>query len=350
MHKREKILDAVIQKLKDQVTLVEGRVFKGRVYPMEEQEIPGICVYITNEDSELVTTAGSRIRQCTLDVQIQMYVKYESDDFINLSNDQSVLQTTSIILSLPTGQIKIAWGDGETTIVDGPITSIDYTHDYMETGIYGLSISGDIRELTRFNISNQDFVSGDISQLSGLLSMLTLQINNTSLTGDISAFSGLTDIHTIQAGFLNIQGNLSSLLELKSLRLIQMQNTDIEGDILNIADANDITNIQFQNTNVSGDLGNLIGLTVITQMTFNNTDIIYNTITLPNWDGCIFQLISCDWSDVMVDAFLIDMDTMSIDSTQLIDLTGINASPSTEGLEAVTSLESKGWTVDVNEP
>lgn len=79
MHQREIILDAVISELKANVPLVNSRVFKGRIYPFEGQELPGLSVYLSNEDAELLTTAGPRVSQRTLDLMIVIFERYKTE-------------------------------------------------------------------------------------------------------------------------------------------------------------------------------------------------------------------------------------------------------------------------------
>ena len=82
MHARTQIRDATIQAVTG-LALTGARVFAGQIYPLQEAELPGLCVYVNEESSQLVTRSTlSR----ELSLKIEVYVK-SNDDFDAILDD-----------------------------------------------------------------------------------------------------------------------------------------------------------------------------------------------------------------------------------------------------------------------
>ena len=82
MHKREAIRNEIIDIIDLRCPTVAGRVFKGRVYPMDDAALPGVCVYVGGESGSLITTAtagSARLSQRILEININIYVKGSAD-------------------------------------------------------------------------------------------------------------------------------------------------------------------------------------------------------------------------------------------------------------------------------
>lgn len=81
MHMREAIRNAIKSVLDTNlITVPPGNVFKGRVYPMDDASLPGVCIYVEEESSLLGTTMGfPRTSERILTINIDIYVKGEDD-------------------------------------------------------------------------------------------------------------------------------------------------------------------------------------------------------------------------------------------------------------------------------
>jgi hypothetical protein len=121
MHGRQQIRDAAIQAITG-LALTGARVFAGQIYPLQEAELPGICVYVNEESSQLVTrTTMSR----DLSLKIEIYVK-SNDDFDaildDIASDIEVAIASNIALNAlvkdihPSGLQKDLIKDGEKPI------------------------------------------------------------------------------------------------------------------------------------------------------------------------------------------------------------------------------------------
>ena len=80
MHKREAIRNDVADIIDVYASIVSGRVFKTRVYPMDSASLPGVCIFVDKESSQLGTTMGSpRTSERVIELIINIYVKADAD-------------------------------------------------------------------------------------------------------------------------------------------------------------------------------------------------------------------------------------------------------------------------------
>ena len=78
----------------------------------------------------------------------------------------------------------------------------------------------------------------------------------------------------------NVTGNISSLSELTNLTTLDIPNTSIIGNISNISNLVNLTTLVFTNTSITGDISNLSNLVNLTTLGINNTSIIGDIKTL----------------------------------------------------------------------
>ena len=133
------------------------------------------------------------------------------------------------------------------------------------------NLSGDISalsgltSLTTLNVSNCNF-SGDISALSGLTSLTYLYLQNNNLSGDISALSGLTSLYSLDVSYNNLSGDISALSGLTSLKVLDVANNNLSGDISALSGLTSLTYLKVtDNSNISGDVSSLSSLTLVTR-------------------------------------------------------------------------------------
>ena len=75
-HRAEQIVSAVVANVTG-LTTTATRVYRGRVYPMQESEFPGLCVYL-GDDSPSVPRQNVAFIDSDLTVNIDAYVKSSS--------------------------------------------------------------------------------------------------------------------------------------------------------------------------------------------------------------------------------------------------------------------------------
>lgn len=73
-HVRQQIRDRVASIITASATLVKRRVYKSRIYPLTEGNLPAVTVYTGQEVSSL-QTIGSRTLMRNLDVAVDVYVR-----------------------------------------------------------------------------------------------------------------------------------------------------------------------------------------------------------------------------------------------------------------------------------
>lgn len=104
------------------LSLTGSRVFKGRVYPVEDEELPCLLIATPNEENEYLTTSyPRRVRnRITLSINALAKVNDDLDDLLDsiekevraaIGNDPSIggLAKDAVILGTETG----IHGDGE---------------------------------------------------------------------------------------------------------------------------------------------------------------------------------------------------------------------------------------------
>lgn len=99
-------------------------------------------------------------------------------EFIEITTDQSSLQTVGIQLVFAAGSLQVDWGDGSP--MENFVTGVELTHNYLATGTYNLKIKGDLENITQFVADNSRITT--ISNLkTGLLT--NFQIWNNLYSG-----------------------------------------------------------------------------------------------------------------------------------------------------------------------
>jgi hypothetical protein len=127
-HVRQQIRDAVV----DAVTLLnttDRNVFRTRVYPMDRQSLPGLCVYTSSESSEPNTIGGLKTVSAylrTVSVNIEAYAKASADldndlDDISVEVETAMAQDSTLNglvedVVLTSTEIDIMGGDSEQPV------------------------------------------------------------------------------------------------------------------------------------------------------------------------------------------------------------------------------------------
>lgn len=96
-HPRQQIRDLVVAAITG-LAITGIRVFPSRVYPLQEQELPGLCVYTLEENAERISF---RKAMHQLEVKIEAYVKANSNyddvmDEICLAVQQAIANDSAL--------------------------------------------------------------------------------------------------------------------------------------------------------------------------------------------------------------------------------------------------------------
>ena len=76
-HVRKQIRDRVAATVSAAATLVSGRVYTTRLYPLTEANLPAVTVY-TGQETSALQTIGARTLMRNLDVAVDIYVRATS--------------------------------------------------------------------------------------------------------------------------------------------------------------------------------------------------------------------------------------------------------------------------------
>ena len=85
-HVRKQIRDQIASVLVSDVSLVSGRVYQSRVYPLHEAKLPAITVYTGSETSGLMVM-GAKTLARTASIMVDAYVRAT----VNLDDDMDAI-------------------------------------------------------------------------------------------------------------------------------------------------------------------------------------------------------------------------------------------------------------------
>lgn len=253
--------------------------------------------------------------------------------------------------------------------------------------IEGLKYSANLNQVT-FNDSQ---VFGDITNLSKLTKLTTLNLGKTNVEGDIKALTNLSLLTSLTLNLTKIYGDISSLAAMTGLTYVDLISSQVSGDISALSKLTKLTTIRMHNTNVSGDVnalsklvklqyylapntsGNisaLSGLGELKEFSSNNSTIVGDLAKLPSscysFDATNYKGTGFTWSSRASSSNIIsitgspkieNIDKMLQDLAQcqaaipekngtynVISATGTRTSASDA---AVQTLQSKGYTVSI---
>jgi hypothetical protein len=123
MHVRNQIRDAVVALLTG-LPETGSRVYKARVYPLHQVQLPGLLVFTKEEDSQRLNQNGDLVRDLVILVQAYVRATAAMDDDI----DQIAVECEEALESDPTlsGLVKNYAGIGATRISTGVQNEMPY--------------------------------------------------------------------------------------------------------------------------------------------------------------------------------------------------------------------------------
>ena len=119
-------------------------------------------------------------------------------EVITITTDQTILGVVGIKLIFTTGTLTVNWGDGNPS--ENFTSGIELTHNYISTGTYDIEISGDLVEITSFDI--------DTSRVSLIENIITGLLTELDISSNL--YNGTLDLSNISIGTtLKAQSNTS---------------------------------------------------------------------------------------------------------------------------------------------
>jgi hypothetical protein len=320
-------------------------------------------------------------------------------EFIEITTDQSSLQTVGIQLVFAAGNLKVDWGDGSP--MEDFVTGVELTHNYLSTSTYDIKIKGDLENITQF-IADNSRITFIKNMISGLLTNFSINNNlysgvldmslaptsgvfrvdqNAGMTGIVHATLGNALITNYQYDGNDIQGNLdltnqpvggsffgNNNSSHTGVDFANSGNTKITGLRLHDCDLDeilDLTNVPvgtliytYNNPNFPGFTFSSTGNSVVTD--FRNYGCALTSLDLTNvpvgnifWNYDNFVLSSLTFSasgnTALLQAYLDDNILPNIDfsvfpsSTPTIRLFN-NSMTALEHDNQLINLDGTGWT------
>ena len=244
-------------------------------------------------------------------------------------------------------------GDGTMTAVAGQ-DDVEVTHTtaYSTPGTYSFYVEGDYVDLTWIRISNQSFVSGDVSRFSELVNLTVLYLDATGITGSLNTWGSMTSMDSFYAYNTELGGDISAIKTWTSAYSINVYRSNVYGDVSELSSwaGTTLRVLNLNTTNVSGDVSKLYVCTNVllvlnffsTNVTFDGVDYFVNTGTTP------FFFQDCGWTSEMVDNALIAFAGGEFIG-KTINIGGTNASRTSASDAAFAYLDANN-TLTVNSP
>jgi Leucine-rich repeat (LRR) protein len=194
------------------------------------------------------------------------------------------------------------------------------------------SITG-LQNLTNLNTFNADFNGLQSVNLSGLTNLLNVDVSDNDIPGTGTSsltsvnLSGCTALEELRLDDSDFSAGIPSLAGLINLVWFDMDQCDISGSI-------DLSGLPSLN---GFDLSDNIGITNVTVSS-----------SQPLGDNWEVLLRGNALTQTAVDNILVALAANSINNGYLDLSDGTNAAPGSAGLAALSTLNGKGWSTDVN--
>ena len=250
-------------------------------------------------------------------------VQFVENDQQNKSFDIDGLKFSKDMISI----------DTNSKGVSGNLSSLESLTKLERINIFGSSIYGDISALRNLtSLGNLDIrntnLSGDISALSNLTTLPYLNITGTDVSGDISALSNLTELSmpSLNLSDLNIIGNVSALKGMYKIKAFYLQNMYIGGDLSQLPDNANFVSLKYYKGT---------GFTWSSRPSSAKIIGIEGNPIILNLDKMLQDLANC---------------AVGFDSTsgQWLKTISVRGSRTSASDSAVSTLQSKGYTVNIS--
>lgn len=194
-----------------------------------------------------------------------------------------------------------------------------------------------------------------ITGLQNLTNLTELQLGWNSLTEvDLSGMSTLTQVDISDQNSPNLE-NLNCLTSVNltgctSLEVLALDDSDFSNGIPDLTGLTALRVINFDQCGITGTV-DISGLPLLESFDFSGntglTSVIISS-SQPLGEGYDIDISNCAIYQLAVDDILIALAANTVNNG-IVDLTGgTNWNPTASGLSAKTTLEGRGWTVDVN--
>lgn len=137
----------------------------------------------------------------------------------------------------------------------------------LDTGVAGdLSALSGMLSMSILNLREPDYrsrpgattVTGDLASLSDLVSMTSLTIRWATITGEITSLAGMVLMVALDlTGCTNVSGDIAALGNMVSLTTLHLLDTNVHGDIAAFGSMSALGSLQLAGTSAHGDADQL---------------------------------------------------------------------------------------------
>lgn len=316
--------------------------------------------YFTNK--ELTNNLGKTI---TIDVSNQNVFVSNNDVVIAVLDKYSITD----ILGYYIGAIGGSYSKNKKFDIEGLKYSANLNQiQFVDSQVFGdITNLSKLTKLTTLELGKTN-VEGDIKALTNLSLLTSVSLNLTKVYGDISCLKAMTDLTSVDLLFSQVSGDISALSKLTKLTTIRMYETNVSGDVNALSN---LVKLQyFLAPNTSGDISALSRLVELKEFSSKSSTIVGDLATLPSscyaFGASNYKGNGFTWSSRASSSNIIsiagspkieNIDKMLQDLAQcqaaipdkpgtynVISATGTRTSASDA---AVQTLQSKGYTVSI---
>lgn len=193
-----------------------------------------------------------------------------------------------------------------------------------------------------------------ITGLQNLTGLVNFYADWNALTSvNLSGLTNLVDVDVSDQNSIPDNQNCLASINVSgctALEQLRIDDSDFSGGFPNLTGLTNLFYLDIDGSNISGSV-DLSGLPALRGFDFSdNTGLTSVTISSsqPLGDGDEILLYDCGLTQTAIDNILVALADNSVNGGY-IDITGAtNAAPGAAGLAALTVLDGKGWTYDVN--
>lgn len=262
-----------------------------------------------------------------------------TQDYIQLTTDQTSLQTVGITLTFASGTLTADWGDGSST--ENFVSGVELTHSYGSTAVYNIKISGDLTNITQFIADNNR-----ITAISGLTTGLltNFYIQNNLINGNVNLSNAPVNGVILSYGNSNFTGFTFATSGNGALSNFQSYSCSVVSfDFSNIS----VGGIFYANTmtSLTGITFASSGNNALTFFRINDTNMPpVDFANFPASNGVNMRCYNCNWTSTEHDNQLIYLYNKGWTGGILNIITG-NAARTSASDTAYNWLIANGWSI-----
>eukprot|EP00614_Pseudopedinella_elastica_P030245 CAMPEP_0172635902 /NCGR_PEP_ID=MMETSP1068-20121228/201520_1 /TAXON_ID=35684 /ORGANISM="Pseudopedinella elastica, Strain CCMP716" /LENGTH=308 /DNA_ID=CAMNT_0013448235 /DNA_START=180 /DNA_END=1103 /DNA_ORIENTATION=- len=137
--------------------------------------------------------------------------------------------------------------------------------------------------LRTLNLSRNQQLSGDISQLAACAALFEVCLEGTAVKGDVSAFYKCPKLHKILLSGLAVTGDVQVFAPCVALKKVWLRETKVHGDVKVFSKCRQLVDLLLRRTKVSGNLKALEKCIKLQNLSLSRTQVSGSVVTFRNF-------------------------------------------------------------------